>query len=187
MAHRNVRSSEPTIDAAIPAARAVDLVVTDIGEELVVYDKRSHQIHHLNPTAAAIWRLCDGRRPLSAVQRMSNARLGEPLSEELVRDAIAKLARARLLDEQPQDVKVERRSSRRSLVRNAALTGAGLVTAQIVSVTAPAAAAVESGWVSNCLEYGDDSLLGRRCSFDLGKTFGVCTQDGTEWWTIQCK
>lgn len=37
------------------------------GEDLVLYDPRVGRLHHLNPTAAAVWRLCDGTATLDDI------------------------------------------------------------------------------------------------------------------------
>ena len=38
------------------------LVVEEMDEEILLYRPTTHQAIHLNSTAAAIWRLCDGTR-----------------------------------------------------------------------------------------------------------------------------
>jgi len=38
------------------------LVVEEMDEELLLYRPTTHQAIHLNGTAAAIWKLCDGTR-----------------------------------------------------------------------------------------------------------------------------
>lgn len=37
-----------------------DLLVTDLDDELLVYDATTKQVHVLNATAKLIWSLCDG-------------------------------------------------------------------------------------------------------------------------------
>lgn len=41
-------------------ARVSGIEEQSAGDELVLYDLRAGRLHHLNSTAAAIWRLCDG-------------------------------------------------------------------------------------------------------------------------------
>ena len=36
-----------------------DLLVEEIEEEIVIYDPRTHRVHHLNPMASIIWELFD--------------------------------------------------------------------------------------------------------------------------------
>ncbi len=51
--------------------RREDLVVADLkdGEETAFLDPKTGQVVSLNPTAAAIWYLCDGRRDAGAIAR----------------------------------------------------------------------------------------------------------------------
>jgi len=37
------------------------------GDELVLYDVSAGQLHHLNPTASAVWKLCDGTVTLNDI------------------------------------------------------------------------------------------------------------------------
>ena len=41
-------------------ARVTGIEEQSAGDELVLYDVRAGQLHHLNPTASAVWKLCDG-------------------------------------------------------------------------------------------------------------------------------
>lgn len=37
-----------------------DLIVKEMGEEIVLYDQEANQVHSLNATASLIFNLCDG-------------------------------------------------------------------------------------------------------------------------------
>lgn len=66
--------------------------------EVVVYDERSGMVHHLNPSASAIWQLLDGRLVAEVIDTLTRA-TGVP-REEIGRDvvrAIAELRDANLL------------------------------------------------------------------------------------------
>lgn len=66
--------------------------------EVVVYDERSGMVHHLNPSASAIWLLLDGR-PVAAVIDTLSQTTGVP-RDDIRRDvarAIAELRDADLL------------------------------------------------------------------------------------------
>lgn len=45
----------------VPLARTQGLVTEELGEELLVYDLDVDHAHCLGPTAARVWRRCDGR------------------------------------------------------------------------------------------------------------------------------
>ncbi|MBI2470540.1 MAG: PqqD family protein [Planctomycetes bacterium] len=39
--------------------KRADLLVEEIEDEIVIYDPRTHRVHHLNPMASIIWELYD--------------------------------------------------------------------------------------------------------------------------------
>jgi len=69
-----------------------------LGTEAVLYDERSGMVHHLNPTAHAIWGLLDGR-PIGDVVESLSERIGVPPDDLLpdVLQAIDELRAAGLL------------------------------------------------------------------------------------------
>ena len=75
-----------------PKARHQNLLVQDVDNEVVVYDTARKRAHHLNPSAASVWRLLDGSRSINAIA----AELG--VAESVVGLAIDDLANAGLLD-----------------------------------------------------------------------------------------
>lgn len=44
----------------LPTARRTGVLVRALGDELIVFDRATLRAHRLNPTAAAVWRACDG-------------------------------------------------------------------------------------------------------------------------------
>ena len=88
-----------------PQSRKEQLLTQRVGDELVVYDERTHEAHRLNRTAAEVGAQADGARTvpeLASSLRESLAAGGETAvgdqeSEELVRLALDDLGRAGLL------------------------------------------------------------------------------------------
>jgi hypothetical protein len=88
-----------------PQSRKEQLLTQRVGDELVVYDERTHEAHRLNRTAAEVWEQADGARTvpeLASSLRQSlaaegGAAVGDQESEELVRLALDNLDRAGLL------------------------------------------------------------------------------------------
>lgn len=118
-------------------ARVEDLIITEIKDEVLVYDNRRHHIHHLNRVMASVWRLCDGRRSVGDIA----AEIGQPgdAGNEIVRVALSQLADARLLDGAPPRHMHAVRRSRRGFVRRMTIGGA-IAVPMIASMTAPTAA-----------------------------------------------
>jgi hypothetical protein len=142
-------------------ARAAGLVVHDLDDEVLVYDLDRHRAHCLNRTAAAIWRLCDGKRSAAAIARALTAELGTPVDQEMIWSTLDRLGKARLLD-QP----VARPTPPRGISRRRALRGLLIATPAVVSVLSPTPAQA-----ATCFPSGHPCVVGRKqcCS-------GVCVQ-----------
>lgn len=119
-----------------PRAREAGLVVQELEDETLVYDLERHKAHCLTATAAAIWRLCDGKRDQPALARQVEKRLGLSASAEVVELALRDLGRAHLLERPLPD----RGMSRRQLMARLGGAVALPLVASIVSPTAAQAA-----------------------------------------------
>ena len=134
-----------------PLARKDGLVINELPEEIVVYDRESHKAHCLNRTAALVWKRCDGRNTPSRIARLVAQDLQTPVSEELVWYALEQLAKDQLLTEKfaPRAAAVlAARLSRRELVRRlglAAVVALPLITTIVAPTPVEAAA-------SNCVD-----------------------------------
>src|SRR5215831_6092391 len=119
-------------------ARERGLVVRELAGEVVVYDEERHRAFCLNPTAAFVWKACDGRTPAAAIAAALPGAEDARVAAAAVDVALEKLARARLLEE---GAPVAVRSRREAL---ATLGGVGAALLPIVASLAvpPAAAAI---------------------------------------------
>jgi hypothetical protein len=90
-----------------PAVRFENLVMTDAGGDVVVTDPASHHLHYLNQPAATVCRLCDGHASVAGIARRAG------MTDGMVRAALAKLADAKLLqDELASDLRAPAPSPR---------------------------------------------------------------------------
>lgn len=152
-------------------ARVDGLIVTDVGEDLVVYDDDRQAIHTLNPLAATIWRRCDG----TTSEEQMAAALG--VSADTIAAAITLLHNALLITGTAGDRTPSPRPhavSRRRVMRQAGV--AGIALPAIVSITAPRAHAA----LSDC---PDDAIPASECTDNDGvacwkdsETCGRCTK-----------
>ncbi|HVR70563.1 MAG TPA: PqqD family protein [Vicinamibacteria bacterium] len=161
-----------------PNARADGLVVQDLADETLVYDLERHKAHCLNRAAAAVWRLCDGKRDEAALARLLARDLGTAAEEDVVRLALRDLSRARLLQE---PLAAEVRVSRRRLLRRLGQAVALPVVVSIVSPTAVQAATcrmTQPIQVSACNASNPNALgcccTNRRICASLGVPPGGC-------------
>ena len=151
----------------VPAARYLNLVMTETATEVLVYDQESHHIHHLNRSSATIWRLCDGERTTADLAAAASRELGTNVSAEMVRVALGKLADASLLDGELPATMRPAISSRRTFMKKAAVAG-GIAVPAIVSVTAPTAAGASTPLAcgESCVDVQPpgDNMCNSQCS-----------------------
>ena len=109
-----------------PLARSKELVVEELGEELLVYDQRVDRAHNLSPAVARVWSRCDGSTPAEGL----SAQLG--LDAETVGRALAELDSCDLLEAAGEGT-----TRREVTVRMAKVGAAAAAIPLIASVAAP--------------------------------------------------
>ena len=162
----------------IPAARSDGLIMTESGDELLVYDEQRHHIHQLNQTSAVVWQLCDGRRTVPDLVDCATTELRCPVDEATIRLALVKLEDANLLSAPLDSHLREATQTRRGFLRRAAIAGAAGVPT-VVSISTPSAAVAASGCLGanpvNC----SSARAGFCCVLD-DSTIGICLHIGGE-------
>src|SRR5687768_7917379 len=103
------------MDLTLPLARRDDLLVEELGDELIVFDQQRNEVHSLNKGAALVWRLCDGHTPVAAMAASLSTEHGALSEEEVVRLALKRLDRAGLLKRSLSRVGTSVGSSRREV------------------------------------------------------------------------
>src|SRR4051794_36138143 len=165
---------------AVPAARSDGLLIEPIGDETVIYDTESKEAHCLRPLAAIVFGCCDGRATVGEIASAAHRRLGDPVSDSQVADAITQLERLGLL----QTALVVRTGgglvatsgrgvSRREMLRRVGFAGAATAvgTSLVTSIVAPNAFAA-SGIPAGCTgcAKNSDCLSGHCCQSTPGKS-----------------
>ncbi len=84
-----------------PPRRRDDLICSSAGRESLLYDRQADAIHVLNPTAFAVWELCDGEHTADQIAdylstHFANATRADVGSE--VRAALAVLEEKALIE-----------------------------------------------------------------------------------------
>ncbi|MFO1092665.1 MAG: PqqD family peptide modification chaperone [Planctomycetaceae bacterium] len=115
-----------------PIARTDDLHVEEVGDELVVFDHRTHAAHALNAAAAFVWERCDGEHSLEQIEVDARA---HDLPTDAVRQAIQLLHDRQLLTVGPRQSGEQSRGLTRRMLTRAAVAA---VVPAIVSMAAPA-------------------------------------------------
>jgi hypothetical protein len=132
----------------LPKARREGIITKEVDGELLVYDRTRDKAHCLNPSAAAVWNLCDGQTTVAdiAAKLIVPTPDTRPPTPYLVWLALNELRRSHLLEELgdkalwPQTILG---MTRREAVR---WIGIGAAVPLVISITAPTAHAA----VSNC-------------------------------------
>jgi peptide-methionine (S)-S-oxide reductase len=130
---------------AAPKARRDRLFVQNVGDEIVVYDQETRKAHRLNPTAALVWRSCDGQTYVTDIARSLRSKLGAAADENLVRIALGRLEAVRLLETGIGVSLDEVAEGRRAFLRKGAAAGAvSLLLPVVATLPRPSLAAALS-------------------------------------------
>lgn len=157
--------SERTVPAR-PRARAEGFVVRELPDEVLVYDLDTHKAVCLNSTAAAVWRLCDGRRTAADIRRSLEKSAGGHVPEEIVWLALEQFGRDKLLEARVPRPPALAGISRRDLIKRVGLAAAVALPA-VASIVAPTKADAAS-----CLPQGAPCNESAQCCSGL-----VCVGD----------
>ncbi len=118
-----------------PKARKNHLLVHQIDDETVVYDKERKRAHRLNNTATRVWSLLDGNRTTSEIAGDLD------VDESVVTLSVDHLASAHLLESgEPLSV-----SRRKAVLKIASAAAVGFLLPAVTSIAAPFAAQAQSG------------------------------------------
>src|ERR1700730_16581126 len=79
----------------VPKRRNV--IVCQLSDESLVYDKETNKAHCLNRTAADVWSLCDGKNTVAQIVRTLENKSKFPVDEKIVWIALGKLQKSGLL------------------------------------------------------------------------------------------
>ncbi len=99
-----------------------------LGDEASVYDWAHAQVHALNPTAARVWRLCDGAKSAGAIAAALQREIGIPEAEAVVDLTLKELARLHLLELPAESLRERAAPTRRWLLER------GLAAAMLPAV-----------------------------------------------------
>src|SRR4029079_8939205 len=95
-----------------PRHRRAHLDTERILDELVVYDRTTHQSHCLNRSAACVWELADGTRSVALIAEALAERCAIPVDEDVVQYCLGQLRALGLLepDVEPRPAQISRRA-----------------------------------------------------------------------------
>jgi hypothetical protein len=127
---------------APPRAREEGLIIKYLPEEVLVYDLVREKAHCLNPTAALVWKYCDGDKTVKQIKDSIEKETQTTVDERLVWLALEQLQAFDLVVGEIQRPPVLKDMSRRELIRRIGVTAVAIPV--IISIVAPTAQAQAS-------------------------------------------
>lgn len=149
----------------LPKRRKRQLITTEVGGELIVYDRENDRVHCLNSTAAFVWTHCDGRTSVATMARLLEDEIKIPVEQEIVLYTLEQLNNTKLLDDAYAVLAPKQGLSRRAVMRLGAATA--LTVPLISSIVAPTAAQA-----ATCLPSGSN------CASDSACCSNSCVDNG---------
>lgn len=126
-----------------PVARKDDLVIQEMGGEILVYDLRTNKAICLNQTSALVWQNCDGTKDALEIAQSIEKQLGSSVNEDFVWFAVNQLRQEKLLENQEKYEEKFEGLSRREIIKKIGLTS--MVALPVVaSLIAPVAAQAQT-------------------------------------------
>ncbi|MCC5636684.1 PqqD family protein [Nostoc sp. CHAB 5844] len=129
----------------IPVARTENLLIQEVGNELIVYDETRDTAHCLSAIAARVWYLCNGQNTVDNIARLLQEELDVPPDQTLdwrglVQLTLAELEQFHLLDAAVTEPLMNPRTSRRQVLKKVSLVGGfaiGSLFPAIASIIVP--------------------------------------------------
>lgn len=138
------RTDPTSRSQATPTARTKGLIVEEMDDETLVYDRDANAAHCLNRTAAEVWRSADGETTVPEIARHLRE-LGLPDDESVVRMALSRLDKLGLMDAVEDPSSEGRPVTRKEVLKTLGkAAGIAMLLPAVTSVTAPLAAQAAS-------------------------------------------
>lgn len=153
----------------MPVQRVEGLVITETGDDVLIYDQNGYSLHTLNRQSYLVWQHCDGTATVDAVAALTG------MSVDVVKRALTQLEDASLL-EASLDATLRSNESRRSFMKKAGI----VAIPAIVSVSVPLAQAAASEPAQICYACTSNN----QCTNE-NRCRGNCLYwDGSNWLNI---
>lgn len=144
-------------EQSLPQARKEGLLVQELADELLVYDRTRHKAHCLNQTAALVWKRCDGKTTVNQMARILGKETDSPVDDAVVWMAFDQLAKAHLLQGETRNWSAQSGISRREVMRRIGIAAA--IALPVVSTIA-APGAIQA---ATCRGSGQACTTGTQC------------------------
>lgn len=127
---------------SLPKARTDRLIIKELADETLVYDRDNDKAHCLNRTAALVMKNCEGNKSVAEISRQLGQETGASVSDDIVWLALEQLERFNLLEQAPLPPTSFTRIGRRGVIRS--LGVATIALPLITSIIVPQVAEAQS-------------------------------------------
>ena len=154
----------------LPEARREGLIVQELSDEVLVYDRDRNKAHCLNSTAALVWKYCDGKTPVSQIARAIEGEINVQLDEDIIWLGVEQLNKSHLLRKPAALTNHKSGLSRRDVIKRIGL-GAAVALPVVTSIISPSAA-----HAANCRPSGAACGASAQCCSGVcvGAPGGTC-------------
>lgn len=155
-----------------PLSRKANIVLQEMGDEILIYDLSANKVFCLNETSALVWQLCDGQKTPSEISQIITQNLRIPANEDLIWLTLELLKKENLIENKNDLENYFQGMSRREVIKK---VGLGSVAALpiVASVMAPMAAEA-----ATCIG-PINRVLGMACDQNCQCNSGCCGGFGT--------
>jgi Coenzyme PQQ synthesis protein D (PqqD) len=134
---------------SVPKVRSKNIVVQDLGDEVLIYDLKTDKAYCLNETARIVWQACDGRKNIAEITENIGKKLKLKVTEDFVWFALNQLKKEKLLENCDQLPNHFAGISRREVIKK---IGVGCLAAlPIIGIVSIPTAAQSN---STCIPFG---------------------------------
>lgn len=121
----------------LPKVRNQNIVIQEIGDEIMIYDLEINKAYCLNETSAIVYQNCDGETDFTEIKTNHN------FSDELISFALEQLNRENLLEKDGDFISPFKGFSRREVIKKIGL-GSIIALPVVASIVAPTAVNAQS-------------------------------------------
>lgn len=125
----------------MPLVRTEELVVQNVGDEVLIYDLRTDKAHNLNSTLSIFWNHCDGKTEVSEVLQILRRKTKGRLDQDFISIGLKELSDSNLLDDNNEN-SAQASLSRRELIQRYGTSALALPV--LISLVAPVSAQMGS-------------------------------------------
>lgn len=128
----------------LPLARKQNLIVKDLGNEVMLYDSQRKKAFCLNQTSAAVWKRCDGKTTVAEITHALQT-IDPSLGESVAWFALHQLESDGLLEKTVAAPSEAQGLTRKELIKKFGVAAAFIPL--VAALVAPTPAKASSGWV----------------------------------------